>query len=65
MIDFFTAHFGAKLITARKFGGADGASLNLGGTTVNLRVLQEREFLSNKDGQLFEIAALQEAGLDP
>ena len=43
MIDFFTQNFDAKLIAMKKFGGADGASLDLSGTTVNLRVLQENE----------------------
>ena len=43
MIDFFTENFNATLITMKKFGGADGASLDLSGTTINLRVLQEGE----------------------
>ncbi len=43
MIDFFTQNFDASLTAMKKFGGADGASLDLSGTTVNLRVLQENE----------------------
>lgn len=53
MIDFLTANFDAKFISMQKFGGAnpdkpaDGASLDLGGTMVNLRVLQEKETLTD------------------
>jgi catechol 2,3-dioxygenase-like lactoylglutathione lyase family enzyme len=47
MIDFFTQNFDAKLITMKKFGGADGASLDLSGTMVNLRLLQENEKMMN------------------
>ena len=43
MISFFTEIIGAELIDRRKFGTADGASLNLQGTTVNLRVAREDE----------------------
>ncbi len=43
MIRFFTDLIGAELIDRRKFGAADGASLNLQGTTVNLRVAREDE----------------------
>jgi catechol 2,3-dioxygenase-like lactoylglutathione lyase family enzyme len=43
MIRFFTDLIGAELIDRRKFGTADGASLNLQGTTVNLRVAREDE----------------------
>jgi catechol 2,3-dioxygenase-like lactoylglutathione lyase family enzyme len=54
MIDFFTENFNATLIGMRKFGGADGASLDLGGTTVNLRVPQENEkLLENPNGKTF------------
>lgn len=45
MIDFFTENFGVTLIAMKKFGGADGASLDLDGTTINLRVPQENEKL--------------------
>ena len=38
MINFFTDDLGAALVARQKFGTADGASLNLQGTTVNLRV---------------------------
>lgn len=42
-IDFFTQILGAKLAARPKFGGADGASLDLAGTTINLRVAGENE----------------------
>ena len=45
MIGFFTEVLAAKLIDYRKFGTADGASLNLEGTTINLRVAIEDEHL--------------------
>ena len=38
MINFFTEAVGAILFTLKKFGTADGASLDLQGTTVNLSV---------------------------
>ncbi|MBW2435930.1 MAG: VOC family protein [Desulfobacterales bacterium] len=43
MIRFFTEVLAAKLIDRRKFGTADGASLDLDGTTINLRVAREDE----------------------
>jgi catechol 2,3-dioxygenase-like lactoylglutathione lyase family enzyme len=43
MIDFFTGDLGAALVARKKFGTADGASLDLQGTTVNLRVAREDE----------------------
>ena len=43
MIGFFTDALGATLIAKKKFGTADGASLDLQGTTVNLRVAREDE----------------------
>ena len=43
MITFFTQALTAKLITRLKFGTADGASLDLQGTTINLRVSREDE----------------------
>jgi len=43
MIDFFNEALGATLIAKKKFGTADGASLDLQGTTVNLRVAREDE----------------------
>jgi catechol 2,3-dioxygenase-like lactoylglutathione lyase family enzyme len=38
MIRFFTEVLEAKLIARKKFGTADGASLDLNATTINLRV---------------------------
>jgi len=43
MISFFTETIGANLLARRKFGTADGASIDLGGTTINLRVAREDE----------------------
>ena len=43
MISFFTEVLNAKLVARQKFGTADGASLDLQGTTVNLRVAREDE----------------------
>ena len=42
-IDFFTGILGAELMTRQKFGGAEGASLSLNGTTVNLRLAGDNE----------------------
>jgi len=38
MSGFFTEDIGADLVRRKKFGTADGASLDLQGTTINLRV---------------------------
>ena len=43
LIDFFSEALGATLVARKKFGTADGASLDLQGTTVNLRVAREDE----------------------
>jgi catechol 2,3-dioxygenase-like lactoylglutathione lyase family enzyme len=43
MIIFFTEILEAKLVRRQKFGTADGASMDLQGTTVNLRVSKEDE----------------------
>jgi catechol 2,3-dioxygenase-like lactoylglutathione lyase family enzyme len=43
MIGFFTEILAARLIDRRKFGTADGASLELDGATINLRVAREDE----------------------
>ena len=43
MVRFFTEVLAAKLIDRRKFGTADGACLDLNGTTVNLRVARKDE----------------------
>ena len=43
MIDFISEALGATLVARKKFGTADGASLDLQGTTVNLRVAREDE----------------------
>ena len=46
MIHFFTQVLGAELVARKKFGTADGASLDLQGSTVNLRVSREDEDLA-------------------
>ena len=43
IIDFFSKTLGVKLVELRKFGTADGATLDLDGTTINLRVAREDE----------------------
>jgi len=43
MISFFTDVLNAKLVARQKFGTADGASIDLQGTTINLRVSREDE----------------------
>ena len=43
MIAFFTQTMQANLIRMQKFGTADGASLDLDGVTINLRVSREDE----------------------
>ena len=43
MIGFFTDALEAHLVRRQKFGTADGASLDLQGTTVNLRVARADE----------------------
>ena len=45
MVRFFTEVLEAKLLGLKKFGTADGASLDIQGTTVNLRVRKEDEEL--------------------
>ena len=45
MIAFFTECLGADLARRKKFGTADGASLDLQGTTINLRVARVDEKL--------------------
>ena len=51
MIKFFTEALGATLVARKKFGTADGASLDLQGTTVNLRVDREDEVMAGDASQ--------------
>ena len=52
MRDFFVDTLEAKLIEMKQFGGADGASMDLNGVMVNLRVTQEGENVAeNIDGK--------------
>jgi catechol 2,3-dioxygenase-like lactoylglutathione lyase family enzyme len=54
MIDFFTGNFGITLIEMKQFGGADGAALDLAGTTINLRVANQTDkLLKNPDGKTY------------
>ena len=48
---FFTGMLGAKLIERRRFGTADGATLNLNGTTISLRVKREDENIIGDSSQ--------------
>ncbi len=43
MINFFSGDLGARLVERKKFGTADGATLDLNGCTINLRVSREGE----------------------
>ena len=45
-IAFFNETLGAAFVERKKFGGADGATLNLKGTTINLRVAREDDNVS-------------------
>jgi len=45
-ISFFTETLGAALVERKKFGGADGATLDLNGTIINLRVAREDDNVS-------------------
>jgi catechol 2,3-dioxygenase-like lactoylglutathione lyase family enzyme len=47
MIGFFTDTLGGKLVVRRKFGTADGATLDLNGIRINLRVAREDESISD------------------
>lgn len=51
MIGFFTEVLAARLIDRRKFGTADGASLELDGATINLRVAREDEKMAGDASQ--------------
>ena len=61
MIDFYTEHFGATLIAMRKFGPVDGATLDLDGITINLRLPQETEEL--RDGASGKIFGYHHIGI--
>lgn len=42
-ISFFTTHLSATLVAHKKFGEADGATIDLNGTMINLRVATDKE----------------------
>jgi catechol 2,3-dioxygenase-like lactoylglutathione lyase family enzyme len=52
MITFFSEVLGATLVARQKFGTADGASLDLQGVTVNLRVSRQDEQMVGDASQL-------------
>lgn len=67
MIDFFVDALGAALIARKKFGTADGASLDLQGTTVNLRVAREDEKMvadASQDSYGYDHLGLQVEDVD-
>jgi len=45
-IDFFTAIPGVTLVARKKFRNTDGATLDLNGTMINLRVARENEIIN-------------------
>ncbi len=45
MVNFFTEILDATLVERKKFGGADGATLDLQGTLINLRIAREDEII--------------------
>ena len=47
MIKFFAEVLGAVLVERKKFGTADGATLDLKGTIINLRIAREDEKFSD------------------
>lgn len=49
VIEFFTGNFEAQLVGIKKFDGVDGATINLGGSKINLRALKENEELADAD----------------
>ena len=52
MIDFLSEILGARLVARRKFGTADGATLDLNGTLINLRVTREDETVLGDSSQV-------------
>lgn len=46
MENFFTQTLGARLVERRKFGTADGATVDLNGITINLRLPREGDEIS-------------------
>jgi glyoxylase I family protein len=52
MIQFFSSSLGATLVARRKFGTADGATLDLDGTLINLRVARGDEKVTGDSAQV-------------
>lgn len=53
MIRFFTENLEASLVERKKFGGAEGASLNLQDTIINLRIAQKGEKINEDISRSF------------
>lgn len=51
-ITFFRDILGASLVTYKKFGGVDGATIDLNGTTINLRVAADAETVAGDSSLL-------------
>ena len=67
MITFFTDALNATLVTRKKFGTADGASLDLQGITINLRVSREDEKMvgdASESGYGFDHIGLEVEDVD-
>jgi catechol 2,3-dioxygenase-like lactoylglutathione lyase family enzyme len=61
MIGFFEEAIGAKLVERRKFGTADGATLDLQGIDINLRVAREGEEIYGYDHIGLQVEDVQAA----
>jgi catechol 2,3-dioxygenase-like lactoylglutathione lyase family enzyme len=67
MENFFTKDLGAKLVERRKFGTADGATLDLNGVLINLRKSREGDNIagdSAKERYGYDHLGLQVDNLD-
>lgn len=51
-LGFFRDRLGATLVAYKKFGAADGATMDLNGTTVNLRVATDKEQVADDSALL-------------
>jgi catechol 2,3-dioxygenase-like lactoylglutathione lyase family enzyme len=51
MEEFFIGMLGAKLVQRQKFGTADGAMLDLNGTTISLRTAREDDTITGDSSQ--------------
>ena len=51
-VSFFRDTLGASLVSYKKFGAADGATIDLNGTTINLRVATDAETVADDSSLL-------------